>query len=127
MLDMGGVQLYGIVEANDASTQEADAFASTMLSEREHMTEAIIDRFDGLVIFDPALALREECDHEDDRTGFRLRTPICGYEGSGPMMSAVILAAYGFGDVSELYARINHGEDTARYLHFVRPDRFTMD
>lgn len=127
MLQMGSTVLYGIVEANDTATIDAELAAIGMLEEAEHFTEAIIDRFDGLVIFDPAYALREECDHESDRTGLHMRTPVCGYQGSGPMMAAVILALYGFGDVSELYARINHGEDSARHLHLVRPDRFVRE
>lgn len=79
--------------------KDADAALRLALSYKEHgpyvIKGAIVHHTDGLVLLDdmPEMAAR----------GHHLQTPLCGFDGSGPQVSSIILELFGFGQGSNVY------------------------
>jgi hypothetical protein len=115
---MGTLVLHGIVDAGDTCIEEAEAFALAVLDGLvelscgiDSLDGAVVYRYDGLVIFDTAQAVRKECD--TDRVGIHFSTPVAGTTTSSTMMAATILSGFGFGPPEKIYRQINHGGDGA--------------
>lgn len=90
-------------EVNDTSTQEALEHATELYGSGARFEQALVDRFDGLVL------LGETADKS-----YRYRTPLCGYDGTGPMTTAVILELFEFGTRAEIMANISTGDNSAK-------------
>jgi hypothetical protein len=86
----------------DKSTDEAIEQAKIIAAKGDTFSEAVVDRFDGLVVVG-----REASWH--------FVSPICGYSGSGPMATATILELFGFGKKAKIFEEINTGDNHASY------------
>jgi hypothetical protein len=122
MLELGSNRLYGVNKGFDTTTDLALDIAKVSLRWFNHFDAAIVDRFDGLTIFnrehasDPYL--------EGSVNGLNFRTALCGYGGTGVVTSAVILELFGFGDRMQILHEISVGGDTAHY-EFTREHQHT--
>lgn len=94
---------YNLKPASDMDTMQAVSQAENIIEHSKcQIQSAIVDRFDGLVL------LAGPIDNLD-ADGYRLRTPLCGYDGAGSRTAAKILAMFDFGDEASLFARIKTG------------------
>ena len=100
-------------KGSDKSSFEAIEIALRLFDKNKYKyTEAIIDRFDGMVLLCPK-----------DQTGYHFVTAICGYYGAGPIASAQILDMFGFGQYEYTLAKISNGGDMA-YFHLIKDHGF---
>jgi len=90
-------------EIDDLSTDQALEHAGLLYDQGVRFDQAHVDRFDGLVLIG-----------RTPEKSFHYRTPLCGYNGTGPMTTAIILELFGFGDRSEILNRISTGDDRAK-------------
>lgn len=110
---VGRQQIAYVDKGTDKSSYEALKVAEKLfMANKYKYTEAIIDRFDGMVLLCPK-----------DQTGQHFVTAICGYYGSGPMVSAQILEMFGFGDYDYTLAKIAQGGDMASF-HVIKDRGF---
>ena len=93
---------FNVTPVYDESTGEAIAQAKTIAAKGDTFSEAVVDRFDGLVVVGRA-------------TTWHFNTAICGYVGDGPTTAATILELFGFGKKSEILERINTGDNRATH------------
>lgn len=109
-----GKQTISYVEpGNDKSSSEAMSCADALFSQMPYkFSDAIVDRFDGLVLFSPK-----------NEYGFHFVNANCGYYGQGPMATAQILDLFGFGIYEYILAKISSGGDTA-YFHLIKDQGF---
>ena len=61
-------------------------------------TRAVVNRFDGLTLYTG----------DDQAIALHFAHALCGYEGSGPHATAVILDEAGFGEMWEIRSRVNN-------------------
>ena len=92
-------------EVGDLDTQQALAHAASLHEQGVEFREALVDRFDGLVLVG-----------DEPQSSYHYRTPLCGYVGSGPMATTVILEMFGFGTHEEIMNKISTGDDKAYAL-----------
>ena len=102
-----------IDKGSDKSSFEALDVAEKLFAKNKFKyTEALIDRFDGMVLLCP-----------EEQIGHHFVTAICGYYGSGPMASAQILDMFGFGQYEYLLAKIATGGDMSNF-HMIKDRGF---
>jgi hypothetical protein len=111
------VTLHGIISPRDTTIEEALAIAGEMLEHGTFYDAAFVDSQQGLILFDPGLAYRE--DFAQDRTGFRLQTPRCGADGRDVLASGVILSLFGYGKPEKINEHIRTGGDST-HIHLTR-------
>ncbi|MGB3945514.1 MAG: hypothetical protein WBK76_01610 [Candidatus Saccharimonadales bacterium] len=95
-------------EVEDLDTEEALKHATQLYADGVRFTQAYVDRFDGLVL-----------QTQNGEIAYHYRTPLCGYDGSGPTSTAVILELFGFGTRAEIMDRISTGDNTAKASFFL--------
>jgi len=93
---------FNVTPVSDKSTGEAIAQAKTIIAKGGTFSEAVVDRFDGLVVVGQG-------------TTWHFNTAICGYVGEGPTTTATILELFGFGKKAKILERINTGDNRATY------------
>ena len=93
---------FNVTPVSDKSTGEAIVQAKAIAADGGTFSEAVVDRFDGLVIV-------------GRDASWHFNTPICGYSGTGPMTTAIILELFGFGNKAKIFDEINTGDNHATY------------
>lgn len=104
MVTVGPFTLPEVADATDRDTMEALEQARRYRDQDPGaIRSAIVTRRDGLVLLRGQLAERTS-------SGMHLRTPLCGYDGTGPRAAAEILALCGFGTEAELRYQVTSGD-----------------
>ena len=85
----------------DTYTDQAVEKASELLARGVEFDQALVDRFDGLLLIGA-------------RGSWHFQTPLCGYKGNGPGTTAVILSMFGFGSTEEIMRQIDSGDNEAK-------------
>lgn len=88
-------------EVGDTYTERALEFATKLHDDGTTFDKALVDRFDRLVLTGPS-------------GSYHFGTPLCGYGGTGPMTTLIILELFGFGSSAELASKIHEGGDMAK-------------
>lgn len=88
-------------EVGDRDTVEAFNTARKLRDDGVEFDKALVDRFDGLVLI-------------GGQGNWHFSSPLCGYGGTGPIISARILSVFGFGAEREILAKIDHGGEKAK-------------
>lgn len=109
---LGNHTIHGVELGTDTYTDMALAHAREFQSRFGNVTDAIVDRFDGLVVYYDTMRVAA-----GQVRGCHFVTAICGYSGSGPITASMILELFGFGDQRELLEQICHGGNDAQF-HF---------
>ena len=89
----------------DLDTKQALEFAGDLHDNGVTFDKAYVDRFDGLVL-------------EGPRGTYHFSTPLCGYGGTGPTTTVVILELFEFGKRDEIMPQIDHGDNTAKAVFY---------
>lgn len=97
---VGSQTFSKIVPGADSSTDQALADARALKKSGHNFVAAQVHRFDGLVLLEG---------FDTSATGHHFRTPLCGYEGTGPRTTVEILEMFGFGNEITLYNQVRHG------------------
>ena len=84
-----------IQPGSDRDTLEALANARALKASGHEFTAAFVHRFDGLVLIEGEVT--------NTATGHHFRTPLCGYEGTGPRATVEILEMFDFDNEVTLY------------------------
>jgi len=95
-------RLFNVTEAQDLSTSEAVVTAMVLLAQRKSFKEAVVDRFDGLVLIGPD-------------GNWHFASALCGYWGTSPAATAEILEIFGFGKKDSIFQSIYSGDDHATF------------
>ena len=95
---IGKRTLNSVDPASDRDTLEAVQNARALKQAGFEFTTALVHRFDGLVLL--------EVSEESNPNGHHFRTPLCGYEGTGPRATVEILEMFGFGNEITLYDEV---------------------
>jgi|GEM_PF-2300670 len=80
----------------------------------DEISQAIVDRYDGLVVFSGQIDDDVDDDAEMPR-GWHFRIASCGYGGDSVWATAEILQAFGFGHQDDIYDSIATGGADAQY------------
>ena len=99
-----------VEEGRDTWSDEAVQHASELYERigSDTCTLAVVDRKDGLMLFfTPSDA--------DKPVAHHFKCALAGYTGNGVIASAKILEMFGFGTYDDIFQRISHGGDRARY------------
>lgn len=96
----------------DRSSNEAEKLARELHDNvgSDACTHAVVDRFDGLVLY---------FELPSGSVAQHFRCALAGYGGTGPSVSAAILELFGFGKKREIFESISRGGDEA-YFSFVK-------
>jgi len=110
-----GRMIPGVLRGVDKYTEQALEIADVLIAEYgNEVYGAEVHRFDGLIIYRTGEVLFD-LDESSDAYGWHFVTPICGYDGTGPMTTALILEKFGFGNAEDLISQINHGGNDAHF------------
>lgn len=113
-ITIGSRSFFEITPTQGHSSRENILDAVELLEEmkqtgRNHLiTLAAVDRWNGLV-----LAVDPQINHHP--MGWHFQALLAGYQGSGSLDSADVLARSGFGNRDEIYEQIKKGGDRAAY------------
>ena len=93
-----------LAEVGDRDSWEAIEYAQEYRDMRGFtFDKAEIDRHDGLLLIGKPGA-------------YHFTNALCGYGGSGPHATARILELFEFGTFDEVFAKIDHGGESAHYI-----------
>lgn len=106
----------GVLPGVDRYTDQALEIAKLVSNEYgTRVYKAEVDRFDGLIVYWMDEGEFEIGDTNEPR-GWHFVSPICGYDGTGPATTALILQMFGFGSAEDMIYKINHGDNTAHFV-----------
>lgn len=96
---IGYMTFTNLQEVGDRDSFEAKRLAQELHSAGFQPRSARVERNDGLALLSGAM--------DPSTAGHHFRHAICGYNGTGPIITAEILELFGFGTKADLLERIS--------------------